>query len=138
MPQDGSIGRNRRGRKEKPVVGSGPLPDFARDLRALRDRAGLCNSDIAKEAHYSDAVISKALNGKDRPTWVVTKAIVRVCQGNEDEWEERWKALQPSLAAPLDLIPVQPVPREGARRRVWARVWVWILPWCRRLKASVR
>jgi transcriptional regulator with XRE-family HTH domain len=94
MAQANFDGNNRRGRPENPITVTGPEADFAKGLRALRDRAGLSNSEIAKRAHCAPSTVSEALNGRKLPKWPITKAIVVACQGDVTEWEQRWNALQ--------------------------------------------
>jgi WD40 repeat protein len=75
------------------------LGGFAADLRTLRDKAGKPSyRALASRAHYSAATLSDAAGGKKLPSLAVTLAYVRACDGDEQEWEQRWRA----IAAPPD------------------------------------
>ncbi|HEV2781512.1 MAG TPA: WD40 repeat domain-containing protein [Actinophytocola sp.] len=52
---------------------------------------------MARRAHYSVTALSEAAGGEKLPTWQVTRAYVEACNGNRDEWESRWLAVQSAL-----------------------------------------
>jgi hypothetical protein len=87
-------------RTERPLASEDTeLGGFAADLRKLRDKAGKPSyRELASRAHYSAATLSDAAGGKKLPTLAVTLAYVRACDGDEQEWEQRWRA----IAAPPD------------------------------------
>ncbi|MEU4804751.1 XRE family transcriptional regulator [Actinosynnema sp. NPDC023587] len=79
-------------RGERPLdVGDGPLLRFAADLRSLRDKAGgYSYRQLGARAHYSATTLSDAAGGRKLPSLAVTLAYVRACEGDVDEWEDRW------------------------------------------------
>ncbi|WP_447006992.1 helix-turn-helix domain-containing protein [Saccharothrix isguenensis] len=97
-------------RGERPLdVGDSPLLKFAADLRSLRDRAGGCSyRQLGARAHYSATTLSDAAGGRRLPTLAVTLAYVRACEGDVDEWEDRWH----QVAAEVLPHP-EPSPDEG-------------------------
>ncbi|GAA0369107.1 serine/threonine protein kinase [Actinoallomurus spadix] len=52
---------------------------------------------LARRAHYAPSVLSVAAAGYRLPTWDVTAAFVTACDGDLDEWRERWTALHAAL-----------------------------------------
>ncbi|MFB9838693.1 serine/threonine-protein kinase, partial [Actinoallomurus acaciae] len=94
------------GRREAPVP-DGPLREFALKLRELRDNAPGAPTyrELARRAHFSMSVLSVAASGQRLPTWDVTSAFVTACEGDVEEWRERWSSLRAELkAARPDLI----------------------------------
>ncbi|GGU57302.1 hypothetical protein GCM10010178_57160 [Lentzea flava] len=86
------------------------LGRFAADLRKLRDKAGKPSyRALASRAHYSAATLSDAAGGKKLPSLAVTLAYVKACDGDEQEWEQRWR----SIAAPPD--PTGEAPYVGLK-----------------------
>lgn len=87
-------------RGEQPIeAADSELGRFAADLRRLRDKAGKPSyRELATRAHYSAATLSDAAGGRKLPTLAVTRAYVKACGGDPDEWEARWRA----IAAPPD------------------------------------
>jgi hypothetical protein len=90
------------------VVPSG-VPDdparFLRELRQLRNGAGLEHSELAARAHYPCDAIQAAEAGPALPDLPVLSAYVRGCGGAVTEWEERWRTLTRSPA--LTLLPTR-------------------------------
>jgi DNA-binding XRE family transcriptional regulator len=74
---------------------------FLRELRQLRDGAGLGQTELAVRAHYPRDAIRAAEAGPALPELPVLSAYVRGCGGAVTEWEERWRALTSSPALPL-------------------------------------
>jgi Helix-turn-helix domain len=66
---------------------------FLRDLRALRDRAGLGARDLAARAHFPEDTLTTAEAGPALPSLPVLQAYVRGCGAGEAEWEDRWRRL---------------------------------------------
>ncbi|MEV8396259.1 MULTISPECIES: hypothetical protein [unclassified Streptomyces] len=74
---------------------------FARDLRALRRRAG--NPPLAlmqQRCGVSAATLSNAHGGEQRPTWKTVRGYVGACGGDPEEWRTAWNLLRLELAAP--------------------------------------
>ncbi|MFC8077827.1 XRE family transcriptional regulator [Streptomyces sp. NPDC057307] len=92
-------------RGERPLdPGDGPILQFAARLRLLRQKAGNpAYRILAERAHYSIATLSGAAAGRQLPTLAVTLAYVRVCGGDEEEWESIWRktAAMIAVAAPV-------------------------------------
>jgi hypothetical protein len=90
------------------VVPSG-VPDdparFLRELRHLRNGAGLGHAELAARAHYPCDAMLAAEAGPALPDLPVLSAYVRGCGGPVTEWEERWRTLTRSPA--LTLLPTR-------------------------------
>jgi hypothetical protein len=80
---------------------------FLRELRQLRNEAGLEPVELAARAHYPHNVIVAAEAGPGLPELPVLSAYVRGCGGGLAEWEERWRSVIGSPAASLHL-PARP------------------------------
>jgi hypothetical protein len=85
----------------QPVASIAPddLEAFARDLRALRAKAGLEYPEMAEVSHYEMKTLASAAGGLRLPTLPVTVAYVRACGGEAAEWEERWQKLASKINA---------------------------------------
>jgi hypothetical protein len=92
-------------RNAQPAGADAEKAAFLRDLRALRDQAGLQTSDLAARAHYPEDTLRAAEDGPALPSLPVLEAYVRGCGAQPSDWEERWRrvALMPAeeLEAPL-------------------------------------
>jgi hypothetical protein len=75
------------------------LEAFARDLRVLRAQVGLEYPEMAETSHYEMKTLASAAGGLRLPTLPVAVAYVRACDGNVQEWEERWQKLAAKLTA---------------------------------------
>ena len=75
---------------------------FLRDLRALRDQAGLQSQELAARAHYPEDTLKTAESGPALPTLPVLEAYVRACGARPAEWEERWRQIMQEPATSLD------------------------------------
>ena len=82
-------------RLERPLAEEDtPVRKFAGDLRRLRQLAGLPPyRELARQANYSPAALSEAVSGRRLPSLAVTKAFVRACGGDVEEWTARWREL---------------------------------------------
>ena len=90
--------------------GSGDDPArFLRELRQLRDGAGLREAELAARAHYPYDRIKAAEVGPTLPDLPVLSAYVRGCGGTTEEWEERWRSLTSAPTLPLAVPPVKAV-----------------------------
>ena len=90
----------------RPVAGCGVPGDddtarFLRELRQLRDGAGLGHAQLAARAHYPYDSIMAAELGPSLPDLPVLSAFVRGCGGPTQEWEERWRSLTSSPSLPV-------------------------------------
>src|ERR1700678_1907724 len=74
---------------------------FLRELRQLRDGAGLGPAELAARAHYPYDRIKAAEVGPTLPDLPVLSAYVRGCGGTIEEWEERWGSLTRAPTLPL-------------------------------------
>jgi WD40 repeat protein len=81
------------GRPERPIdPNAGPVPEFATELRKLRERAGRPSyRELARRANFSVTVLSEAAGGRCLPTLPVVRGYVRACGGDVAEWEQRWR-----------------------------------------------
>ncbi|HEY1702659.1 MAG TPA: helix-turn-helix transcriptional regulator [Trebonia sp.] len=78
--------------------------EFLRDLRRMRERAGLRGSELAARAHYPLDVVTTAETGPDLPELPLLAAYVRGCGGSDldiGEWEDRWRHVTGATASPL-------------------------------------
>ena len=74
---------------------------FLRELRQLRDAAGLGHAELAARAHFPYDSIRAAEVGPGLPELPVLCAYVRACGGTTEEWEERWRSLTSSPSLPV-------------------------------------
>ena len=74
---------------------------FLRELRQLRDGAGLGHAELAARAHYPYDSIKAAEVGPALPDLPVLCAFVRGCGGTTEEWEERWRSLTKTPSLPV-------------------------------------
>jgi hypothetical protein len=74
---------------------------FLRELRELRDSAGLAHAELAARAHYPYDTIKAAEVGPALPDLPVLSAFVRACGGTAEEWEERWRSLTRTPSLPV-------------------------------------
>ena len=89
-------------RPATPHRGSGDDPArFLRELRQLRDGAGLGQAELAARAHYPYDRIKAAEGGPTLPDLPVLSAYVRGCGGTIEDWEERWRSLTSAPTLPL-------------------------------------
>src|SRR5262245_52322100 len=88
------------GRPERPLDGAdGPIAAFARDLRALRKRAGNPSyRQPARTALFAPSVLSGAASGHRLPTLPVTLAFVAACGDDWVAWERRWRKVTAETA----------------------------------------
>ncbi len=95
VPDERPVGR------AQPTISIAPdgLESFARDLRAMRAKAGLDYPEMAEVSHYTMKTLVSAAGGLRLPTLPVAVAYVRACGGNVAEWEERWQKLATKITA---------------------------------------
>jgi hypothetical protein len=74
---------------------------FLKELRQLRDGAGLGPAELAARSHYPYDCIRAAEVGPALPDLPVLSAYVRGCGGTTEEWEERWRSLTSAPTLPL-------------------------------------
>jgi hypothetical protein len=74
---------------------------FLRELRQLRDCAGLGQAELAARAHYPCDYIRDAETGPAMPDLPLLAAYIRGCGGIVEDWEERWRSLTNTPALPL-------------------------------------
>lgn len=74
---------------------------FLRELRELRDGAGLGHAELAARAHYPYDTVKAAEIGPELPDLPVLSAFVRACGGTAEDWEERWRSLTRTPSVPL-------------------------------------
>ena len=112
-------------RPESPV-GPGPpaLEAFATDLRRLREKAGNPGyRELARRALFSATTLSEAAGGRRLPTLAVTLGYVAACNGDQAEWEQRWRQLSAPDPAPTPAddpeAPYQGLASYGRDRAAW-------------------
>ena len=79
------------GRPENTISASGPVADFAQQLRLLRQHAGLTLRQLTTRTGLSTATLSVAASGRKLPAWEVARAYVQACGGDADDWRVRWE-----------------------------------------------
>jgi Helix-turn-helix domain len=104
VPEDRPLGAT------QPAASIAPdgLEAFARDLRALRTKAGLDYTEMAEISHYTMKTLVSAAGGLRLPTLPVAVAYVRACGGDPAEWEERWQKLATKIGADAAKKPRNP------------------------------
>lgn len=76
----------------------GPVAEFAHELRKLRRDAGHPTyRALTATTHYSHSTLADAARGTRLPTLEVTRAFVRACGGDEQEWARRWATVAHQL-----------------------------------------
>jgi hypothetical protein len=81
------------------------LQSFARDLRAMRSKAGLDYPEMAEVSHYTMRTLASAAGGLRLPTLPVTVAYVQACGGEVAEWEERWAKIAKTIKKDRAALP---------------------------------
>jgi hypothetical protein len=77
------------------------LRRFADDLSELRLKAGNPSyRSLAQLTHFSRTTLAQAASGRTLPSLPVTLAFVRACQGDPQQWEQRWHGLHQSALSP--------------------------------------
>ncbi|MFD7667131.1 hypothetical protein [Streptomyces sp. NPDC059788] len=81
---------------------AGPVARFAAELRRLRrDAGGITYRVMAQRVPCSAATLSRAASGEQLPSLATALAYARACDGDADEWEERWhRAAREAAAVP--------------------------------------
>ena len=79
------------GRPERTINATGPVADFAQQLRLLRQETGLTLRQLAARTGLSAATLSVAASGRELPTWKVTRTYVQACGADPDDWRMRWE-----------------------------------------------
>jgi WD40 repeat protein len=89
-------------RPERPLDDTdGPVAQLAADLRSLREKAGKPGyRQMSARVNYSVATLSAAASGRRLPTLEVTLAYVTACDGDTDQWEQRWREAERSIVTP--------------------------------------
>jgi WD40 repeat protein len=91
-------------RPERALEGlEGAVAQLAAGLRQLRDKAGRPGyRQMAARANYSVATLSAAASGRRLPTLEVTLAYVAACDGDLQEWEQRWREAERLTVLPAE------------------------------------
>lgn len=87
-------------RPSNPIPQGAPpeLAELARQLRELRERAGLTLRQLADRAHCSQAALSEAASGKKLPSWSIAENYVKGCGQNPQRWRELWERAEAASA----------------------------------------
>jgi hypothetical protein len=79
----------------------GPIVEFARDLRALRARAGTPKFvTMARRTGRSKTALADAAGGQHLPRWETVEDFVRACDADPAPWYDRWVALRSGTPGP--------------------------------------
>jgi hypothetical protein len=103
-------------RRENPIdPADGALAQFALQLRALRRAAGQPPyRDMAQTAHYAATALSKAANGRRRPSWTCVQAYLRACHVTDthlvNQWRHHWEAVRDATGRGSDTSSSEPTP----------------------------
>jgi len=85
---------------EKPLSPDDSLAQFAENLRQLRrDADEISYRSLAERANVSPSALSQAASGRKLPTWNITRAFVKGCDGDEESWYEQWSQVRRELNA---------------------------------------
>jgi len=91
---------------------------FLRDLRALRDQAGLPLGELAARAHFPEDALAAAEAGPALPGLPVLEAYVRACGASAARWEDRWRRLSQGTVTAIGLPTRQPAMAKAPARIV--------------------
>src|SRR5216683_3084430 len=105
------------GRRERPLE-SGPLHDFARELRELRAATGLTYRALARKAGYSASALSAAASGDGLPTLDVLLAYAGACGADMAAWEQRWREVAATLRRTNPALLPGPIPGLAGQQPV--------------------
>lgn len=73
------------GRPENPLKrDSGAIADFASELRRMRKRARLTYRELSAKTGRSPSTLTAAADGKQLPSWAVTRAWIQGCGGDRE------------------------------------------------------
>ena len=104
------------GRRQDPVdPDGGAAAEFALQLRELQGEAGLTLTQLAAAAQYSVPAVSKALKGREVPSWPLTSAIVKACGADPASWRERWETARTASRVAAQGQASTPAPPEAPR-----------------------
>jgi hypothetical protein len=104
------------GRRKSPIVGDGPVPTLAVELRALRATSGMPTyRQMARKANFSHNGLSQADRGIRLPTWDCVRAYLKGCDVTAPEeierWYQRWESTKKAAEMREALAP-PPVPHQ--------------------------
>ncbi len=94
----------------------GPVAVFAKELRALRRRAGSPPyRAMGVTSGLLASSLTRAATGRTFPTWTVTQGFVQACGGDLVEWEARWRRAAQAIHGTAVVAPAwEPVDAERA------------------------
>jgi hypothetical protein len=124
-------------RPERPLgTQDGALAEFAGQLRELRRRAGSPSyRSMAATVHFAPTTLSEAASGRRLPSLAVTLAYVGACDGDVEQWRDRWTAVARATSAyPVPAMPDRPVPATADHPISGPRAV--LSPWSRRIRSS--
>ena len=93
----------------------GPLVDFARELRALRARAGDPKfAAMSRRTGRSKTALADAVGGRHLARWETVEDFVRACDGDPRAWREAWSRAKAAATEPPTADPSrEPAPEQG-------------------------
>ncbi|WP_406209316.1 Scr1 family TA system antitoxin-like transcriptional regulator [Streptomyces decoyicus] len=100
-------------RSRNPVNTPGPLGEFASDLQALRQAAGLTAAQTHEYTKVPLSTIYAALSGNRLPSPSVLSALIGAWGGSRQEWHERRHEVEAQLATDVAL-PTGESPSRGS------------------------
>ncbi|GAA2321005.1 hypothetical protein Scani_01780 [Streptomyces caniferus] len=103
-------------RSRNPVNTSGPLGEFASDLQALRQAAGLTAAQTHEYTKVPLSTIYAALSGNRLPSPSVLSALIGAWGGSRQEWHERRHEVEAQLATDVALPPGESPSRRSCVR----------------------
>ncbi|MFE2944935.1 helix-turn-helix domain-containing protein [Streptomyces sp. NPDC059255] len=106
------------GRRENPVdPAAGPAQYLAHELRALRESAGSPTyRAMALRTGFGASTLSQAAAGERLPTLPVLLAYVEACDGDREDWQERWRRVTEEEAGELRPDDTTAAPYRGLAR----------------------
>ena len=95
--------------------GGGPLVEFARELRALRARAGDPKfAAMSRRTGRSKTALADAASGRHLARWETVEDFVRACEADPRPWRSRWEEVRSTLTTLTTPLPA-PEPPESSQ-----------------------
>ena len=95
--------------------GGGPLVEFARELRALRARAGDPKfAAMSRRTGRSKTALADAASGRHLARWETVEDFVRACDADPRPWRSRWEEVRSTLTTPVPASEAPEAPEPEA------------------------
>jgi OmpA-OmpF porin, OOP family len=122
------------GRPENPLkADSGTLTELARELRRMREQAGLTYRELSAKTGRSPSTLTAAAVGNQLPSWQVTRSWIQACGGDAEAVLRLYEracaeagrpAPDPDLSSEDPPVPgVEGTAAEFLDQMTWLRIW---------------